>query len=466
MKHIISIILAVMVLSMIFIAGCTSTEQSISEPETITTLPTQTTFQTQTPVQTSFKPTVDPTHTTNTGSDELRIGAFNVQVFGVSKASKPEVMSVLADTIRTFDIVSIEEIRDSSQTALPDLVNLVNSDGSQYEYVVGERLGRTSSKEQYAYIYNTKTAVLTSTPYTYPEPAGTDPFHREPYIASFGAINGDFDATMITVHTDPDEATEEINSLDAVVDYAVSHTPYDQDVIVMGDFNADGSYFKEDCSSSMTSSEYEWIIGNDVDTTTKSTDYTYDRIVLTKSVTPYFTGDAGVFRYDTQYGLTQDETEDVSDHYPVYAIFFTGGTGTYNSAVTTTIPTPVHTDSTTISTTIPTTIPTTSNPTPVTSGTSDVYISGISLEDEWVKITNKGSSVNLKGWYIQDDDAKHTYTFPSITLVSESTVTLHSEKGTDTSTELYWDGKNVWNNDGDTAYLYDSSGKLVSQKKG
>jgi YD repeat-containing protein len=25
---------------------------------------------------------------------------------------------------------------------------------------------------------------------------------------------------------------------------------------------------------------------------------------------------------------------------------------------------------------------------------------------------------------------------------------------------------NVWNNDGDTSYLYDSSGRLVSQKKG
>ena len=90
-------------------------------------------------------------------NETLRIGAFNIQIFGISKASKPEVMDVLADIIRTYDVIAIQEIRDKSQTALPSLVNLVNADGSQYEYIVSERLGRTTSKEQYAYIYNTGT---------------------------------------------------------------------------------------------------------------------------------------------------------------------------------------------------------------------------------------------------------------------------------------------------------------------
>ena len=162
----------------------------------------------------------------NQSSNEtLRIGAFNIQVFGISKASKPEVMDVLADIIRTYDIIAIQEIRDKSQTALPALVDLVNTDGSQYDYVVSERLGRTTSKEQYAYIFNTQTVELTSNPQTYPEPSGSDPFHREPYIASFRALNGNFDATFITIHADPDEATDEINGLGAVVTYAQGSNP-------------------------------------------------------------------------------------------------------------------------------------------------------------------------------------------------------------------------------------------------
>ncbi len=250
-------------------------------------------------------------------TDKLRIGAFNIQVFGVSKADKPEVMAVLADIIRTYDIVAIQEIRDKSQTALPELIELVNSDGSNYEFVVSERMGRTTSKEQYAYVYNTDTILITSEALPYPEPEGTDPFHRQPYIASFRAVNGNYDAVIIVIHTDPDEATEEINALDEALAHAQNVYPDEQDFIILGDLNADGSYFNEDSSSDLD--EYYWVIDDTHDTTTKATDYTYDRIILTDHSD--FTGDFGVFRYDLEYNLTYDETVAVSDHYPVYAEF-------------------------------------------------------------------------------------------------------------------------------------------------
>src|SRR5665647_3197276 len=86
---------------------------------------------------------------------------------------------------------------------------------------------------------------------------------------------------------------------------------------------------------------------------------------------------------------------------------------------------------------------------------STVYVSDLSLKDEWVKVTNKGSSpVSLTGWKIGDDGSKHTYTFPSYTLNSGSTVTVYTGKGTSTATEVYWGSDSpIWNNDGDTAYL-------------
>jgi hypothetical protein len=39
----------------------------------------------------------------------------------------------------------------------------------------------------------------------------------------------------------------------------------------MGDFNADGSYFDED--STLDIDEYNWVIDDSIDTTTKSTDF-------------------------------------------------------------------------------------------------------------------------------------------------------------------------------------------------
>ena len=258
----------------------------------------------------------------STDNGTLRIGAFNIQVFGKSKAAKPEVMDVLAKIIRTYDVVAIQEIRDKDQTALPKLVNLTNTNDSDYVYIVSERLGRTTSKEQYAYIYNNQTVKLNGTPHIYPEPNGTDPFHREPYIASFVAVNGSFDVTLIVIHTDPDEATEEINALDVVVNYTQNKYPDEQDFIVMGDLNADCSYFDEDSASTMHSRDYYWCINNSVDTTTTSTDCTYDRIIITTPAVSDFTGEAGVFRFDEEYGLDENLTTKVSDHYPVYAVFW------------------------------------------------------------------------------------------------------------------------------------------------
>ncbi|MDI3484788.1 MAG: deoxyribonuclease-like protein [Methanolobus sp.] len=310
-------IIAILIL-IAFTLGCISESSDVIN-EFVSEMEQQTPEETQVA---ESSPTEEVTTAVNetVASDTLRIGAFNIQVFGVTKASKPEVMDVLADIVRTYDVVAIQEIRDSSQTALPDLVDLVNSDGSQYDYVVSERLGRTTSKEQYAYVYNSKT-VSVSNAYTYPEPNGTDPFHRQPYIVSIEALQGNYDATLIVIHTDPDEATEEINELDDVLSYAQSQNPEENDFVIMGDLNADGSYFDEDSTSDLDA--YYWVIDDSQDTTTKSTDYTYDRIFLTDDSD--LAGDSGVFRFDLEYGLNEDMTINVSDHYPVFVDFMIDG---------------------------------------------------------------------------------------------------------------------------------------------
>jgi len=96
---------------------------------------------------------------------------------------------------------------------------------------------------------------------------------------------------------------------------------------------------------------------------------------------------------------------------------------------------------------------------------SALYISDLNLGDEWVKISNNGDSpVSLEAWKIEDEASKHSYTFPSYTLDSGSEVAVYSAKGTDSANELYMQlDYPIWNNDGDTAYLYDNNGKLISK---
>src|SRR5205085_3226456 len=48
----------------------------------------------------------------------VRIASFNIQVFGTSKLRKPRAMNVLAEIIRQFDIVAIQEVRSKSDDIL------------------------------------------------------------------------------------------------------------------------------------------------------------------------------------------------------------------------------------------------------------------------------------------------------------------------------------------------------------
>lgn len=262
-----------------------------------------------------------PPATNTSQNNTVKLAVFNLQIFGTTKAGKPEVMDVLSKTIRNFDIVAVQEIRDASQTALPALRDSINGmAGPKYDYVVSDRLGRTDSKEQYAYIYNTQTVQQIGSPYTYPD--SNDLFQREPYVAEFKSRNSNLDFVLITIHTDPDTATQEINDLPAVVDNAKGRYQGEGDFIIMGDLNADCAYFDENSQSPLKRSDYLWIINNSIDTTTKSTACTYDRIILTGQAKTDFTGNSGVFRFDEVYNLTYDMTISVSDHYPVYAEFW------------------------------------------------------------------------------------------------------------------------------------------------
>lgn len=85
------------------------------------------------------------------------------------------------------------------------------------------------------------------------------------------------------------------------------------------------------------------------------------------------------------------------------------------------------------------------------------------LDDEWVEITNKGSSeVNLAGWTLTDAQ-NHTYTFPDFILAAGAKVVVRTGEGDDNAENLFWNrSTSIWNNGGDLAVLKDSEGNIVS----
>ncbi|ACR79142.1 MULTISPECIES: lamin tail domain-containing protein [Kosmotoga] len=100
---------------------------------------------------------------------------------------------------------------------------------------------------------------------------------------------------------------------------------------------------------------------------------------------------------------------------------------------------------------------------------ADVEITNIeyAANPEVVHIKNLGTlSVNLLGWKLKDI-ANHIFTFPNFVLEPGEEVRVYSHVTASSpmpegENNLKWTGQYVWNNDGDTAYLYDSSGATVT----
>jgi endonuclease YncB( thermonuclease family) len=81
--------------------------------------------------------------------------------------------------------------------------------------------------------------------------------------------------------------------------------------------------------------------------------------------------------------------------------------------------------------------------------------------DEYVTLVNVCDDIDMQNWQIKDA-ARHVYTFGDFVARKDTSFTLYTGKGQDTSSELYWQRScSVWNNDHDTLYLYDDSSNLV-----
>ncbi len=228
--------------------------------------------------------------------DEFSIACWNLQIFGQSKASDSSLLSYYADKLDDHDIFIIQEIRDQSGTSITKLAEKFPN----YDYIVSNRAGTTQSKEQYAIFYHHNIIFESSYDFT---PILQLQFERPPFQATFRADNWTF--TIYTSHLKPDDVDRELSNFERLVSQLQS------DVILIGDFNADGSYYDESSINHFTT--WNWVITNDMDTTVAESSNTYDRIIINSYAENNF----------IRSGIMNDVNADQSDHYLIYAVFDT-----------------------------------------------------------------------------------------------------------------------------------------------
>ena len=251
-------------------------------------------------------------------ADAIRIASFNIKVFGPKKARNTETLRILAAIVRSFDVVAVQEVKDSKGKVPVAFLNEINKVGKGYGMLLSERSGKQDDdrtfREQYAYYFRISTVAAVDEGVLYDD-SGSDRFQREPFLARFRSKTGAFTFVLVTVHTQPAAAVSEIAALDEVVDWARKRYAGEDDFIVLGDFNAGCDYASEEelAALAIAGPKYDWLVPHSADTNLAPSQCAYDRIVTSLGTKEDYTGNWGVDRVFTD--------EAISDHLPVWAEF-------------------------------------------------------------------------------------------------------------------------------------------------
>ncbi|KAM9361365.1 deoxyribonuclease-1-like [Symphorus nematophorus] len=253
----------------------------------------------------------------------MKIAAFNVRNLGQSKVDNVNKRRILIKIVSRYSVVVMLEVLDQDGSAMKKFLTELNkfNRNTQYAMVCSKPLGRTSYREKFVFFYR-KDEVRVMNSYQYREQEEEDVLAREPFAVQFACPSTSVKKlVLIPVHTKPQDAEIELDALDDVVE-AVRDKWRNDNIMILGDFNADGRYLSKKKKSKIRiySPPYYWLIDDDVDTTTSDdNDHTYDRIVvfgdeMYEAVVP---NSAKPFDFQRAYRLTARTTEGISDHYPV-----------------------------------------------------------------------------------------------------------------------------------------------------
>ena len=248
--------------------------------------------------------------------NSLHVGAFNIRSFGKSKMKKADIVEHIVTILNRYDVVLIQEVKDSSQTAIAQLLRRLNDlTGDDWEMLESERLGSGRSyKEQYVFFYRTEKARVL---YTYQIPEN-EIYAREPFCIELEYGSSDKRVVLMGLHAAPREAVSELTELASSIREVAEVFPDADGVVAMGDFNADCSYVTARERGDLEifwSYDFDSLIPDEADTTSGRSDCAYDRIIVYGS--DVRTSRGRVYDFQEDLGLSATTAGKVSDHYPV-----------------------------------------------------------------------------------------------------------------------------------------------------
>ncbi|CAG8816055.1 7516_t:CDS:1, partial [Racocetra persica] len=264
------------------------------------------------------------------------IGAINIRAFGAKKFSNLAIMRVIIDILRRYDIVLCQEILVpiGKEEMIQQLVDLISTPSIPYSFTLSRPIGRNSYQERYLYLYRKKEWKVLED-YVIDDEKMSNKFIREPYVVRFQHLRKpNVKVTLVGCHTQPQNAYYEIKALVADIyikvkenlernhlrgfnrfytllwsylccclnDVSSKDGENDEPIILMGDFNASGSYINKRELSKLDGilrkNNLIWGIQHSSDTTLGARDAAYDRFIFEKACVREWIGHSRVWRFD------------------------------------------------------------------------------------------------------------------------------------------------------------------------
>lgn len=258
-------------------------------------------------------PTTRPPHRQN-----LRIGSWALGGLGPSKWNNDAARQNLVRIASGFDILALQQISSSARDLVPQLVNAMNENGRQYDFIVETTAGNLRQPDQLAVVFDaSRVSVDRSQTYTVADPGNAttvDPLVTWFRVKEIPASRA-WTFSLVNVHVDLTRAKSEVALLPNLFSAVRMDGRGEDDVVMAGLIQADDRYLMPH------------VMGHDVDVAVKggSTDIFGDHqtsnVMIHRQRTSEYLGRGGVVNFPQIYQLSMSEAEAISPNLPVFAEF-------------------------------------------------------------------------------------------------------------------------------------------------
>ncbi len=248
----------------------------------------------------------------------IRIATWALDGFGPTKLSSSDSRRTMCRVIRQFDIVAIQQVSAIESDLVTRLVDAVNEGDPRYDFVLSKPTGPADRPEHLAFVFDTSRVEVDRTQ-TYSLTDPTDSITFDPLVAWFRAAEPSPDAawtfSLVNVRVELPKAAAEVQLLPSMLTAVRRDGRGEDDVIMLGLFQADDSYLR----SVLSASGHESVLRSGM-TDVAGRHQTANVIIHYANSTEYV-GRAGAFDFLRVFNLSLAEAEAASTQLPVFAEF-------------------------------------------------------------------------------------------------------------------------------------------------